>query len=239
MGAGTLNPAVDGTPIPANDHNELVIALIQDLLPRHSDYAVTDIKGSLGSAAFRWLRAYIASGYWAPGDEKMHKSFNGLVGPGHGWMLEDGRLINQTNYDLEHGAGSWAIYIGTSPLDGLYLPDYTKNNGVFPVGAPTTGQDGSTPFTTVGNASHDSAGHSHTVNSHTHDLSNHTHGLSCGNITDTPGADNQPTRNVLGLTTGTRGPSTNTSGAASPGTDSQIINVEPEAFETQFYMRII
>ncbi len=82
------------------------------------------------------------------------------------------RQINETNYDLEHGAGSWDIYIVSSPLEHLYLPNLTNRymEGVF-----NTTQTGTMPITAVGNSGHTvNSEHAHTVNGHTHTIS-HTH----------------------------------------------------------------
>lgn len=108
----------------------------------------------------------------------------------------------------------------------------------------STGGSGNTPGTGV------SLAHSHTVNSHTHTLSSHTHTVDgsayTGSLTAS-GAGNSaksttivgdasslnvaggagsvpqltPTSSVSGTAT-SAGPSTNTSGATSPGTDSQL-----------------
>lgn len=110
----------------------------------------------------------------------------------------------------------------------------------------STGGSGSTP------SSGQSLAHGHTVNSHVHDLANHTHTESAHThvvprnvgssnfhspsaagelimsnvITSYPSGDQRPVNAdwTSGSTTpgGTGGPSTNTSGTATPGTDSQL-----------------
>jgi len=63
MGTNTLTARVDGNKIPANDHNELVQALLIDLVPRNNSRAPQDIIGALGTSALRWLRAYVSEYY--------------------------------------------------------------------------------------------------------------------------------------------------------------------------------
>lgn len=232
MGNNTLNAAVDGTPIPASDHNEFVTALCGNVVPRDAaTFVAGDLKGSLGETANRFKRAEIAAGYWECGDMKMHDDYNGAVPVGHGWMKMNGRQVTKANYETEHGAGTWDIHIVSSPLLNLYLADFTQNSGCFPVGAAATAQDGTIAKTSVGNANNTTS-HSHTVAAHTHDLGNHTHSGTGSTVSNSPGVNTGPT-------SPSGGPSTNTSGSASPGTDSQTVNVKPESFATLYYMRII
>lgn len=58
MGTNTLTTRTDGETIPASDHNEILQALRQDLVPRNNSNAPEDIIGQLGTSALRWLRAY-------------------------------------------------------------------------------------------------------------------------------------------------------------------------------------
>lgn len=59
MGTNTLTARVDGDYIPAEDHNELVQALITEFVPRNASRVPTDLAGSLGTSSFRWDFAYI------------------------------------------------------------------------------------------------------------------------------------------------------------------------------------
>ena len=86
------------------------------------------------------------------GDYKEHNSYNGILPVGAGWMLCDGRIINEASYNSEHGAGKWALDIGTTVLEGLYLPDFDNK---FSVGGDTTTQTGASPITSEGNADHE------------------------------------------------------------------------------------
>lgn len=60
MGTNVLPVATDATIIPASDHNSLVEALKDNLVPRDtSTRAPTDIAGDLGSTSYRWKDAYL------------------------------------------------------------------------------------------------------------------------------------------------------------------------------------
>ena len=157
MATDTLPTRTNGQTIDQTWFANLQAVLGTDFVPRNSSGVATDLAGNLGEAALRFLTAKIAAGYWAPGDYKMHNSYNGAVPAGEGWMLCDGRQVTQAAYDTEHGSGHWATYItqgGTlsCPLLNLHLPDFTANNGILPVGAATTPQDGSGAITRTGNA---------------------------------------------------------------------------------------
>lgn len=164
-GTGNLSNAVPGTTILASDFNKITGALKGDLVPRNTSGIATTSAGSLGTSSFKWLRAQIESGYWSAGDVKMHHNYGGAAPIGQGWMLADGRIINETNYDIEHGAGSWDIYVVSSPLDGRYLPDMQNR---YPSGGSSVG-DGVTPIATIG-----LSGNTFN-NSHTHVTPSHNH----------------------------------------------------------------
>ncbi len=131
--------------------NALNRALSQDLVPRNSSGIPTDLAGSIGSSTLRWLFLRIASGHWVAGDVLAMHPYDGELSPGEGWMLMDGRIVNQANYDIEHGSGHWATFIQSSLIDGKYLPNMVD---MYAVGKATTAQDGSAPITTVGNPGH-------------------------------------------------------------------------------------
>jgi hypothetical protein len=141
--------------------NVLNRALSGDLVPRNQSGVAGDLAGSLGSDTIRWLKAFIASGHWVAGDVKMIHPYNGDALPGEGWMLCDGRTINSTNYDTEHGSGHWSTYVGTSPLNGLKLPNMTNK---YAVGKATTPETGSGTIASVGNSGHNiQVGHAHNI----------------------------------------------------------------------------
>lgn len=233
--------------------NQYKTALGVDVVPRTSTGAVTDEAGSLGSSTYEWLRAYVSSGHFVAGDIKMHHTYNGTVTCGQGWMLCDGRTITEANYDAEHSAGDWDTYVGSSPLDGLYLPDFVDAGGtqIYVRGVDATTQDGSVAITTTGNNDHEiDIQHNHTVDSHRHqwydDVSsaNDDSYNSSGVATDIT-VDNS--ENFTGISAHSAAGVTKLSGDwytsnSSPGTDNQLSltqNIAPESHVVQFCMRVI
>ena len=234
MGTGTLTTAIDGTVIPADHHNELTSAIEGDFVPRNVSGVATTIAGEMGTSSLQWLRANIAAGYWDVGDIKSHHSYNGAAAVSQGWFPCDGTIINETNYNTVHGAGSWDTYISSSPLDGKYAPNFT---GKYPVGAASTTQDGSIAITSVGNASHQvNLQHDHNMQ-HTHTMV-HTHPITTGTANDDGGS---PTIATAPANTGAASNST-TSTTSSPNTSTGLStteNIQPESIETIYYVRII
>lgn len=171
-GTNTLS-SVSGGLVRTSHVNQFYTALNQDIVPRNSSGVATSNGGSLGSTTKKFLKLFVSSGGWVAGDIKMHHTYNGTVTCGQGWMLADGRVINEANYDAETGrsAGDWDTYVGTSPLDGKYLPNMTDK---YPVGKAATAQAGTIAITTVGNSSnqvnlqHNHGSHTHTVPDHYH-----------------------------------------------------------------------
>jgi len=145
--------------------NQYYTALTGDLIPHNSSGTAAAEAGNLGSSSYQWLLARIASGAWEAGDLKPHHTYNGVADCGEGWMLADGRVVNESNYDTEHGSGHWDIYVISSPLDGKYLPDMDAR---YLVGSSTTTQTGATALTSVGLTGSVLPGHTHTANAHNH-----------------------------------------------------------------------
>ena len=150
MGTKRIQNRSDGIVIDDDWFNSIRAALLVDLVSRTSGGVVTADIAELGRALYRWKQAFVAEGYFALGDFKLHHSYNGILKVGQGWMLCDGREITEANYNLEHSSGDWATYIGTSPLAGKYLPDIRNR---LMSGVAETTQDGARPITTVGSAS--------------------------------------------------------------------------------------
>jgi hypothetical protein len=149
MGAGRIPDRSDGVQMDDSWFNTVRSAMTGDIVAREAVLGVaTDIAAKLGpSESYRFLKAFIAFGYWDCGDFKLHHSYNGLISAGEGWMLCDGRTVSQANYDTEHGSGHWATFVGSSPIDGLKLPDFTNR---YAVGASSTTATGSGAIPTVG-----------------------------------------------------------------------------------------
>lgn len=268
MGTNAISDISDGTGADASDINQITSALRQDHVPRNASGIATANSGNLGQSSLAWLKAYIASGYWTCGDIKPHHSYNGATPIDQGWFPCDGTIVNQTNYDAIHGAGSWATYVISSPIDGKYSPDMV---GKYPVGAASTTQDGSVAITSVGNANNTrnlshTHPHSHTVNSHTHtDPTGHNHQWHLSNTTNDFSYDASGSQTIIsGATPGTGiaydsagNPTLNqdlyttnssfgTTSAETPGTDvsgvsglSTTESIQPESIEATFYIRII
>jgi hypothetical protein len=86
------------------------------------------------------------------GTIKMHHTFNGAAPLGRGWMICNGNVINQTNYDAIHGSGRYVRdQVASGPLAGKTLPNMVNN---YPVGVAATTQTGSGTITSVGNVGH-------------------------------------------------------------------------------------
>jgi hypothetical protein len=222
--------------------NRIKTVLSGDFVPRGTSGAATNRAGALGSGSLQWLRAYLLSGYWSAGDVKVHQSYNASTGPGHGWMLCDGRVINEANYDAEHGAGAWDTYVGSSPLDGKYLPDADNK---YLVGAATTPATGASAIPTVGNANHEvNLEHNHQWHKANGAAAVDQTYDSSGNPTAYAKGDNKDVSHY-GLEAHT---STGGGGGveASAGSDlytnkggSATQSVKPESHAFQVYMRVI
>jgi len=170
MGEGTLVTKVTGTVIKVDDVNQYKAALNENIVPRNASGVATTLEGTLGTSSIEWLKAHIASGYWSAGDIKPHHSYDGAVPIDQGWFPCLGAVINETNYDAIHGAGSWDTYVVSSLLDGKYAPDLSDK---YLVGNNTTTQDGASTITGVGNSGHmKDMTHDH---DHWHYMGNHNH----------------------------------------------------------------
>lgn len=101
------------------------------------------------------------------GEIKEMHTFNGLIPIPRGWMVLDGDIVNEANYDAIHGAGAYvADGVATSSILNRNLPNMI---GKYSVAVAATSQDGTAPITSVGNISNQ------TDLSHTHNGSNHVH----------------------------------------------------------------
>lgn len=147
--------SVTGGVVRTSHVNQYFQAFSQNVVPRNSSGVATSNAGELGTSSIPWKKASITTGYWSAGDIKCKHTYNGLLPIGQGWMRMDGDIVNQANYDAEHGAGSWATYIGASSLDGKFLPNMDlSGSGGYISARNTTTQDGSVAITSVGNTNH-------------------------------------------------------------------------------------
>ncbi len=103
--------------------------------------------GRLGSSTYPWKRAHIQMGYLGIGDVFAWHDYAGNVDVPQGYMLCNGVIVSQANYDAQHAAGDWANYIGTSPIATLYLPDMDQT---YIKGKSGTLQAGTVAITKVG-----------------------------------------------------------------------------------------
>lgn len=265
MGANNLFSRSDGQKILAADVNQYRTALNGDLVPRNSSGVPTVDAGGVGTADLPFKRAHVSVGFFFPGMIMPVMDYNGAVTPGQGWMKCNGDIINETNYNAIHGAGAWAEYIASSPLDGKHTPSM---NNKFLIGADSTSQDGSSALTYVGNANHvfDNR-HNHPFN-HYHSwyvatttgqadrafspVDGTSFGIALGAsktgahahlVASTSTTDNGPS--PVGGSTG----NLNTGGAsrydvapdttATDNAQSLTQDIKPHSFEVEYWMRII
>ena len=156
--------------------------------------------------------------------------------PSAQWHLADGTAISRAAYPTLFTLIGTTFGVGNGTTT-FNLPDYRDR---MSIGAGTSYAAAATGGATTGTASH-----SHTVNSHTHDLSNHTHltdydllsniGVIAGSTNvisvDSDGISLHGAASAAGgalrsILNRTKVPSTNTSGATAPGTDTQAPTVQ-------------
>ncbi len=166
MGTGNLVDQADGEVADAADVQQIINAKKEDIVPRNSSGVPTANAGALGTSTYPFKSADITTGYFQTGMIIPFHSYNNAISYPQGWYPCNGSVINESNYNSVHGAGSWATYIGSSDLDGKYAPDFDGN---YPVGALTTPATGAGAIPTVGNTSHQiNIAHTHTAPAHQH-----------------------------------------------------------------------
>lgn len=254
MGTNNFSDKEEGDIIIHDDPNQYNEGLSGNLVPRAAGAVVADA-GDLGTPSFPWRKANISAGYWVCGDIKMFDSYNGLLTPGQGWWPMNGSAINQAGYDEIHGEGSWAKYIGTSPLEGKWVKDARDR---FPVGSESTEQDGSTEQTYEGNSDHQvDLAHTHVAPSHNHvwyvsrptgeddttydangsatNLSDVSNKTSNARAIEAPENANDPVRSDAALTLHT----SNGGGSNTGSGGSATQNIKPDSFSVEYWIRII
>ena len=144
-----------------------------------SDGAVTNSKiesqaittAKIVDSAVSQIKTNPVAGFLPAGAVEMFHSYGGAVSYPRGWMLCNGNVVNEANYDAIHGAGAYdADSVAASPLNNKTLPDMDNR---YAVGVSATVKDGSIEITAVGNEDHQiDLSHTHT--------SNHRHTIGAG-----------------------------------------------------------
>lgn len=148
---------------------------------------------------------------------RLFHTYNSTVDVPRGWMICNGDVVNETNYDAIHGSGAYSEDgISSSNLLSKNLPDMAN---LFAVGTNDTTQDGASAITSVGNTD------SEIDVSHTHTLSSHTHGPD--DPADTGGNTAIVTTSLASQTFGMSDEL------------SSALNIEPESIDFLFLVRVI
>lgn len=244
MGIGKLSTRSSKQVIKPEFFNTIKDALIGMIVPRNISGDATDKAGSLGSNDYRFDELHVDK-INSPGANFIgmivpYYTFNNLTTVGEGWMKCDGRVINQTNYDLEHGAGSWAKHIGSTPLDGRYLPN--MNNRML-IGNPYP--DSQTGFLAIGyrgnqnnivNSTHSHIWYKGQLNAKTFDVSGLPTDLVVANLSNSSGS----IKNVISAAAIPNGSSASSLNTVDHYTNrgGDEIDITPESIECYFAMRI-
>lgn len=147
MGTETIATRTSGQTIKFVFINIFRDALIGHLVPRQLVGAPSNAAGRIGSGSFKWKRLEVAVGHASLGDVLAWYDYSGTIAIPQGWMLCDGSIVNQANYDTQHVAGDWALWVQSSSLSGKYLPNFNSVYAKAKVGAL---QAGSSAITTTG-----------------------------------------------------------------------------------------
>jgi hypothetical protein len=194
--------------------------LIGDIVPRNANGIADDELGQLGTEDYFFKSYAIAVGDLGPGDIEFIYDYDGTVTPLQGWMLCDGRVINESNYNTEHGAGSWDTYIVSSVLENKYLPNLTSK--YLRSNSTTATQAGTSAITAIGNASNQ-------INLQ----HNHSSPVTSGNNDATYTGTNR------GDAIKTIPANTHTHDLTIPNALSTTQDIKPESLVCKVYMRII
>lgn len=195
------------------------------------DNAVTTAK--LANAVVDEAVTNITAGYLPPGAVQMFHTFDGTVSYPRGWMLCNGNVVNQTNYDAIHGAGAYtADNVANSPLLSKNLPDMS---GHYAIGVADTTKDGSSTISTVGNV-----GHEIDIR-HTHDV-DHEHAYGIADDNTTSDITFAGTGNAHSAVTGGTGNLVE-SGPASVTTTNQSLSdqqsIQPDSIQVLYILKVI
>jgi len=225
-GSGSLSVRVDGTTIEiSGDVLQLVSGGIST--GQIADGAITNEK--------------LAPTAQTPaGSVQMFHTFNGTVTIPRGWMILNGDIVNEANYDAIHGAGAYTTdNIGSSALLTKNLPDMVDR---YSVGVESTTQSGAAPITSVGNAGS-------TINlQHDHEAGDlaSLFSFNAGNdlVYRTIGASSwTSTRFLTATAVGSTGVSGLTSGIEVSGDTANSLStsqsIEPDSIELIYIIKVI
>lgn len=143
-------PAIVDGKTAATDFNNIQDGLTGNIYPRNSSGVATDKAADLGSSALPWLAASSEDSI-PVGTIIGWYDYAGLLTMPQGWMLCDGSIVNESNYNSQHAAGDWLVYVGASPIGGIYLPNL---NNKFLKGTDAATQSGTSAITSSGNVGH-------------------------------------------------------------------------------------
>lgn len=254
MGTGSFTNQNDGEVAEAAAVQQVIDSLKGDLVPRNASGVATANAGEVGTETYPMKKANVTTGYLFAGLILPMHTYNGLLTPGQGWYPCDGTIINETNYDAIHGAGSWDEFIVSSLLDGKYTANLSAK---YLTGASTTSQTGVGAFTYVGNASnnnnapthtHSSPVHNHTFTSNT-GTGNFIVWSSAGTQLNINGEFANPGGGNYGISvvnTGNRLASnfsavyTSNNSSSNTGSGGGLsMSIRPHSFEVIYYIRIV
>lgn len=154
------------------------------------------------------------------------------------FMICDGGVISEANYNSLHGAGKWTEDVGTTVLDGKYTPDFTDR---YAVGTADTTEDGTGAIATTGNSSHQ------TDIGHNHQWFNRTGTTSTSYIYDSGGSQTAVTSEAIGIggasVAAVVGAGTGITGLAKDGYTasggSATQDVQPDSIEVIYIIKVV
>lgn len=149
MGVENIPDRFPGQTIQFSWVNLIRDVLIGAFVPRGLNGNPRSNYSRLGTKSFPWKEMHVQLADFGLGDVYHFHDYAGNIPIPQGWMLCDGSLVNESNYDAQHAAGDWDRYIVSSVLTGLYLPD---TNLAYVKGKTGTLQAGTAPITTVGSS---------------------------------------------------------------------------------------
>lgn len=222
MGLINIPTRANGQNVDETWFNRLKSALVGVFVPRNTSGTPETEAGSLGTSTYRFKKAYITAGDLFVGAIKFKYRYTSVTVPiDKGWMLMDGRIINEANYDAEHGAGSWAAHgVASSPIAGKYLPNTDGKYFRGVTGAVNNTQAGTVAITTSGSASVDPS-HTHGSGTFTSGFATDANSVQVGTIIQETGNDARHTHDVTITALST------------------TVNTGPNAIEFNAYMRVV